>query len=440
MKTITTTSFFAHLLAVMLAGWCAAVTAQVPPPPGPTRVSPNGAVVRSMGPTTVFLTFHNVAANERSVAAFWCGAVTAGLTGGSESATNPCLPGTIYGSLPLRNDQSRMSSNGAQRNLTDIMTIPATVARRAYQDAQAGQQADFFYVRQFSGGAADRFVIVTCLMGGGGATSPLSLLDVRVAFQTANGDAPILALARGDVVPRFGATVSYNGSGNLKGRWEIVLPGDPEPTDQDLLTEATLPIEQRMQQRRYTLIERFDLFLTSDGKIYVPGPDPRRMPVQVDGPYKVLLRIEASDDKIGDSNIGGSRTVNSGGVAGFPMPFLRYFVGTPDSLASLRQSAQPAARSNGVTLMLPEDGAKFVAGRRVQVSWLDATNVALYQVEFAADNKVVFTAMVKPGISQYEAPPFLRERPEKNLRWRVVSLGRSGEVIGTSDFRKMQFE
>ena len=429
-----------RLLAVIMLGWCAAANAQ---PPVGNRVSPTGAVVRSTGPTTVFLTFNNLAANERSVTAFWCGAVTAGLGGGSSVTTgNPSLPGTIYGSLPLRNDQSLMSSSGAQRNLTDIMTIPATVARRAYQDAQAGLQADFFYVRQFRDDTTntDRFVIVTCVMGGGGATSPLSLLDVRIAFQTANGDAPILALARGDAVPRFGATVSYNGSGNLKGRWEIVLPGDPEPTDQDLLTEATLPIEQRMQQRRYTLIERFDLFLTSDGKIYVPGPDPRRMPVQVDGPYKVLLRIEATDDKIGDSNIGGSRTVNSGGVAGFPMPFLRYFVGTPDSLASLRQSAQPTARGNGVTLMLPEDGAKFGASRRVQVSWLDAANVALYQVEFAADNKVVFTAMVKPGISQYEAPPFLRERPEKNLRWRVVSLGRSGEVIGTSDFRKMQFE
>ena len=431
---------FARILSVILATWCAAAAAQMPPAAGPTRVSPNGAVVRSMGPTTVFLTFHNLAANERSVAAFWCGAVTAGLGGGSESATNPCLPGTIYGSLPLRNDQSRVSTNGAQRNLTDIMTIPATVARRAYQDAQAGQQADFFYVRQFSGGAADRFVIVTCLMGGGGATSPLSLLDVRVAFQTANGDAPVLALARGDSVPRFGATVSHNGSGNLKGRWEVALPGDPEPTDQDLLTEATLPIEQRAQQRRYTLIERFDLFLTSDGKIFIPGPDPRRMPVQLDGPYKVLLRIEASDDKIGDSNIGGNRTVNSGGVAGFPMPVLRYFVGTPDSLASLRQAAAPSARGSGVTLMLPEDGAKFAAGGRLLVSWLDATNVALYQVEFAADNKVVFSAMVKPGIAQYEAPPFLRERPEKSLRWRVVSLGRNGEVLGTSDFRKLQFE
>ena len=429
-----------RLIFLILVLWCFGAAAQVPPPPGPTKVSPNGAVVRSSGPTTVFLTFWSLGPNERSVEAFWCGAVTAGLTGGSETAVNPCVPGTIYGVLPLRNDQSRMSSSGAQRNLTDIMTIPATVARRALQDARSGLQSDFFYVRHFTGGGGgDRYVIVTCLMGGGGATSPLALLDVRIAFYTANGDVPILAVARGDPVPRFGATILYNGSGTLKGRWEVALPGDPDPTDQDLLTEATLPIELRMQQRRYTLIERFEQFLGAEGKATIPGPDPRRMPVQADGPYRVLLRIEASDDKIGDSDTGGNRTVRSGGVAGFPMPFLRYFVGTPESLASIRSSAQTVTRG-GVALVLPEDGAKFDTARRVQVSWIDAPNTALYRVEFSNDKEVVFSAMVKPGIAQYEAPPFLRERPEKSLRWRVLSLGRNGEIIGASNFRTLQFE
>ncbi len=428
-----------RIIISILVFWCADVTAQMVPPPGPIKVSPNGAVVRSSGPTTVFLTFHSLGPNERSVTAIWCGAVTAGVGGGSETATNPCVPGTIYGVLPLRNDQSRISASGAQRNLTDIMTIPATVARRALQDAQAGLPSDFFYVRHFTGGAGgDRFVVVTCLMGGGGATSPLALLDVRLVFHTPSGDAPILAVARGDPVPRFGANIMYNGAGPLKGRWEVALPGDPDPTSQDLLTEATLPIEQRSLQRRYTLIERFEIFLSADGKVYVPGPDPRRMPVQADGAYRVLLRIEASNDKVGDSDI-GNRTVNSGGVAGFPMPVLRYFVGSPESLASLRQSAQTAT-AGGVALVLPEDGAKFDASRRVQLSWVENANVALHRVEFASDKETVFTALVKPGTGQYEAPSFLRERPEKTLRWRVISLGRGGEVVGASGFRTLQFE
>jgi len=428
-----------RLILLILLLWSAGAAAQVPPPPGPTKVSPNGAVVRSSGVTTVFLTFHGLAPNERSVAAFWCGAVTPGVTGGSETAVNPCVPGTIFGSLPLRNDQSRISMSGNQRNLTDIMTIPATVARRALQDARGGQQSDFFYVRHFTGGAADRFVVVTCLMGGGGASSPLALLDVRVAFHTAHGDAPILAVARGDPVPRFGATILYNGSGTLKGRWELALPGDPDPTDQDLLTEATLPVEQRMQQRRYTLIERFEMFLGAEGKVYVPGPDPRRVPVQADGAYRVLLRIEASDDKIGDSDTGGNRTARSGGVAGFPMPFLRYFVGTPEALASVRQSVQATGRDS-IVLVLPEDGAKAEPRRAVVVSWLDKPNVAHYRVEFSNEKETVFTAIVRPGVAQYEAPPFLLERPEKKLRWRVVALGRGGEVVGASNFRTLQLE
>ena len=429
MTTIARTLAF-----VLLAGWAGLVQAVL-------TVNPNGVNVRASGPTTVFLTFQALDPNETAVQAFWCGAVVGGVVGGSVTLVNPCVPGTIYGVLPLRNDQSRISSSGAFRNLTDIMTIPSTVSRRAFQDAQAGQSSEFFYVRHFTGGVGgDKFVVVTCRMGGGGARSPLALLDVRLAFHTANGDAPMLALGRGDTVPRFSANILYNGSGTLKGRWEVALPGDPEPTEQDLLTEATLPVEQRLQQRRYSLLERFEVFLMPDGKITIPGPDPRRVPVQADGPYKLLLRIEASDDKEGDSNTGGGRIARSGGVAGFPMPVLRYFIGSPESLASLQQSAQQPLARGGITLVYPEDGAKFDAAKRVQVTWVEVPNAALYRVEFANEKETVFTALVKPGVSQYDAPPFLRERPEKKLRWRVIALGKAGEVTGASEFRALQFE
>jgi len=102
-------------------------------------VNPNGVNVRSNGPTTVFLTFQSLDPAERAVQAFWCGAVTGGVTGGSVNTVNPCVPGTIYGVLPLRNDQSQISASGTFRTLTDIMTIPSAVTRRAFQDAQAGQ-------------------------------------------------------------------------------------------------------------------------------------------------------------------------------------------------------------------------------------------------------------------------------------------------------------
>lgn len=404
-----------------------------------TTVNPNGVNVRSSGPTTVFLTFQTLDPNEVAVEAIWCGAVQAGVAGGSVTTFNPCVPGTIYGVLPLRNNLSQPSQSGAFRNLTDIMTIPATVARRAYQDAQAGQSSEFFYVRHFSGGiGGDKFVVVTCRMGGGGARSPLSLLDVRLAFYTQSGDAPILAVGRGQAVPRFGATILFNGSGTLKGRWEVVLPGDPEPSDQDLLTEATLPVEQRGLQRRYTLIERFELFLTPDGKIYVPGPDPRRVPVQSDGAYKLLLRIEASDDKEGDSNTGGGRIARSGGVAGFPLPVLRYVVGSPEAITSLGRAAA-APVTEGVTLLIPEDGAKIARDAKLSFSWLDLPNVALYRIEFSNEREVVFSALVRSGTGQYLAPSWLPEK-ETSLRWRVQALARGAGVMAQSAWRKVNVE
>lgn len=294
-------------------------------------------------------------------------------------------------------------------------------------------------MRQFTGGVGgDKFVVVTCRMGGGGARSPLALLDVRLAFHTANGDTPVLAVARGAPLPRFSAAVIYNGSGTLKGRWEVAMPGDPDPSERDLLTEATLPIEQRALQRRYTLIERFDLFLTPDGRTMINGPDPRRMPVQADGPYRVLLRIEASNDKEGDSNTGGGRVVRSGGVAGFPMPTLRYFVGSAQTLSRLGDAAKSA--SGGLALVLPVDGAMVPASARMLVSWIEIPNVALYRVEFMAGSETVFSALVRPGAGQYDAPSFLRERPEKALKWRVLSLARTGEVIAQSGFRTLRFE
>ncbi|HLF24514.1 MAG TPA: hypothetical protein VI565_11380 [Burkholderiales bacterium] len=397
-------------------------------------VNPTGVNVRTSGPSTAFLTFQNLDPNERAVEAFWCGQVV-GATGGSVSATNPCVAGTIFGRLPLRHDLSRTSSAGAFINLTDIMTIPASVARRALQDAQSGAASDFFYVRRFSGGAAgDRYVVVTCRMAGAaGARSPLALLDVRVAFGTERGDAPVLFLARGTTAPRFSAKVAYNGSGALKGRWEVVLPGDIEPSVEDLLTEATLPIERRALQRRYTQLARFEIFLPPGGPATIPGPDPARVPVEADGPYKILLRIEASGDKEGDSNTLGG-VVMSGGVAGFPMPVLRYYVGTSETLEALRR--EPTGE---ITLMLPLADSRARAAA-LNFSWVDIAQAALYRLEIDADGTTVLTAIVAPGVSSYTAPPWLAQPAAKPLRWRVIALDADGETLARSRWRTLQLE
>ncbi|MBC7999356.1 MAG: hypothetical protein IAF58_15505, partial [Leptolyngbya sp.] len=239
-------------------------------------VSPRGVNVRTFGPTTVFLTFFGLD-DQRPAEALWCGAI---------NANQSCVPGTVFGRLPIRSNLATRSGNN---NLTDIMTIPASVARRAYQDALRGNASEFFYVRRFvsSTGGVDEFVAVTCRLAGGGARVPLSLTNVRLEFvgsaEAASSTRVIQIVAQGQQPPVWQADIRYNGTGRLKGRWEVVLPGDTLPTRQDLLTEATLPIEQRGLQRRYTLVDSFDRFLPPTGQVILPGPDPAKLPKNTTG-------------------------------------------------------------------------------------------------------------------------------------------------------------
>ena len=416
-----------HTLAfLLLVLWLLPATAVV-------TVNPNGVNVRASGPSTVFLTFQALEPGEQPVEAFWCGAVQPGVVGGAVTTADPCVPGTLYGRLPLRHDQARISRSGPFTNLTDIMTIPATVARRAYQDAAAGQASDFFYVRRFAGGAGgERFVVVTCRMSAAGARTPLALLDVRLQFEGATASAVLPVVARGSLPPRPVARVLYNGSGELRGRWELVQPGDPEPGEEDLLTEATLPPELRGTQRRWRLIERFQVFALPGGELTIPGPDPRLLAVDADGPYKLLLRLEAADDKEGQSNTGGGRLATSGGVAGFAMPVLRYYVGAAAQVAALAGPgvAQPELLAPGVGAAVPPD-------QPLRFAWLDIDGAALYRLEVQAEGKPLFSAIVPPLRSSYTAPPFVREQPVLDLRWRVVALDAQGRALGQSEWRSL---
>src|SRR5262245_4234312 len=147
------------------------------------RVNPTGVNVNVSGATTVFLTFGPVR-NFRPAEGTWCGE----LIPAAPDNGFKCDPATIFGSLPGRFDRSRSSGN---LGFTDIMSIPPSVARRAYQAAQAGSVSSFFYVRHFinlgggpdqGAGGPDEYVPVTCRLSGGGARTPFALTDVKVAF------------------------------------------------------------------------------------------------------------------------------------------------------------------------------------------------------------------------------------------------------------------
>jgi hypothetical protein len=385
------------------------------------KVSPHWVNVNTNGATTVFLTFGGVTGYVAGESV-WCGEIT---NAAPDIGSKP-VAGTIFGSLPARFNLSTFSGNSG---FTDIMSIPPSVTRRAYQAAAAGATSTFFYVRRFisTTGGRDAYVAVTCELAGGGARSPFALTNVELAFESRDN---LTSVKEGDVPPSLSASITYTGTGQLQGRWEIVRPGDEPPTEEDLLTEATLPIEQRSQQRRYTQLERFSVFLPPTGSFVLRGPDPSLLPCKASGLYMVLLRIETSADIESVSKLdeagAGPASVPTGGVAGFAIPPLRYFVGGAGHL-----------RLNAINLLSPEDRASAPPGKPVDFSWSEIPEGLLYRVVVIdPSNAVLLSALLRPGVGAYRLPPWIWTKTEAhNVSWSVEALDDNSEIVSKSEWR-----
>ena len=244
----------------------------------------------------------------------------------------------------------------------------------------------------------------------------------------------MLSVNSGEKLPPIKAELTYNGTGRLKGRWEVVKPGDKPPDVRDLLTEATLPLEERGRQQRYLQVSTFNLLLQPTGKFILPGPDVSRLPTAVAGPYLILLRIEATDDKEGDANllnVGGPGVVHNGAVAGFPLPVLRYFVGGGGSTIST---------AGTLVLVLPTDNAVLSANQPLDFRWSETGAAALYRLEVEdVAGKPVLSAFLPAGSGAYHAPPWLKDKAaNKPLRWRVLALDQSGKILSESPWQGLR--
>ncbi len=389
-------------------------------------VNPTGVNVNSQNPTTVFLTFGQIPAGYFPAEAIWCGELVPAMP---PALGLQCRPGTIYGALPARFNRSTPSGNSG---FTDIMAIPPSVVRRAYQAAVQGESAGFFYVRRFvsTAGGPDQFVNVTCRMTGGGARVPFALTNVEL--KTPKGE-PILFLKADEKLPEIVAEIQYNGTGRLKGRWEIVQPGEELPDDRDLLTEATLPLEQRGTQRRYTQIARFNEFLQPLGKYKLPLKITTRIPTLAAGQYLLLLRIEATDDKESDSNLAvlgvGSGIVHSGAVASFPMPTLKFFVSGEDIKEKWADTA----------LVFPPTNTAVEKGQPLIFTWKELPDATAYRLEVLDESeKVILSAITLAPTNSYRAPSWFWERyGASGLAWRVIAIDESGKLISQTKARKL---
>ncbi len=391
-------------------------------------VSPSQVNAYSQGATSVLLTFGGLI-NKRPAEATWCGALIPAVP----DFGSKCDQATIFGRLPARYDQSVRSGTNA---FTDIMSITPQVARRAYLDAVKGNTSTFFYVRRFISTVAgpDEYVPVTIRLSGNGARVPLSLTEVKLTWGVGK---PVLFVKTGEKLPRFQAEITYTGTGRLIGRWELVKPGEVPPEPRDLLTEATLPVEERGTQKKYTQISRFNLYLPPTGKLVLPGPEVWRVDESLNGLYLVLLRIEASDDKEGDTDLAavgaGAGVVHGGAVAGFSLPTLRYYVGNGDR-------SQSVAVSGALTQLLPDDRALLPTDKPIDFKWTLIDNATTYRLEVQdLQATPILSAILVGGVETYRAPSWLKDRVRDTvMQWRVIAFDQAGKRIVETEWRSLR--
>ncbi|MEK6570960.1 MAG: hypothetical protein AABZ61_06290, partial [Bacteroidota bacterium] len=191
-----------------------------------------------------------------------------------------------------------------------------------------------------------------------------------------------------------------------------------------------LPIELRPLQRRYTELERFSVFLPPTGSYILRGPDPSKLPSNVSGLYMILLRIETSTDVEAVSKLdevgAGPAPVQAGGVAGFPIPPLRYFVG-----------GAPHLRVNAINLLSPEDMTTATPELPIDFSWMEIREGALYRVVVIDPlNAILLAALLRPGVGAYRLPPWIWTKTDaRHVSWSVEALDDNGDVLSKSEWR-----
>jgi hypothetical protein len=285
---------------------------------GPGSVVKATQVVRTVSPsadTSVNITY-DMDDLDVPATGFYCSSVNGSVF--KATPTLPCPRDAIFSTESSSSNFRMLSREKAQ----ETINVPAAVSLYMYQRLRPAGTTVFYFVRSFTAGGG-KYVAVPLRLSGAPSQTPLSLNRVELAFTSGGGRQPMRVVQRDASVGPLSATVDYQGTGVLKGRWEVVQPGDPEPTDLDLTAEASLDPQQQLQQQRFLQVGSFEQSLYAGRRVVVPGPAPDALPTSMPGRYLVLWRPEATAS---NSVSGRELQIPLGGMAGFLMPTLSYYV------------------------------------------------------------------------------------------------------------------
>ena len=284
----------------------------------------------------------------------------------------------IEATLKLVSSGGPLGTPVSQGRVSETMRIPYSLVRKMEESGRS----DFYYTRTFrySGGATCPNLSESVRVGIkliGPSSSGLSVNRVRIYF---------------DTTPRADTTVerkaplhakvdlSYNGTGMLKGYWEV---------------------DGRMISRIYRQIN-------GGRKITLTSPDTPPLPTFETGSHRVRFVI----------------TEPRPGIA---MPEAIYFVKeNPESLLAPIRLLEPKERQS-------------VRADKMAFAWKKSPKIGVYLIEFFERNadKPLFSAQTKSD--SYTVPSYVRKKifeKGKIYRWRVVGYSDDANLIARSGERE----
>lgn len=418
---LMTSTPLALILSIVLTG---AALAQKAPPRGKadggvTAVRSGTSSVAMNGPATLTVRY-SVSGPDTALGGMYCSALSLDLPGHGMSRDNPCAPGSQLG---LASSSNFLIMGSTAR---ETVQVPSGITQLASQRAQASGVNQWFFVRQFASGV---YATTRLRLAGSVPHGPLTLTRVELAFREGGGRQAVAFVPRDTAPGPLSAHLNYQGSGLLKARWEVVQPGDPEPTALDLTPEANLTPTQRLQQQRYTTIGTVEILLSAGRRLTVDGPPPDTLPTHTPGRHLVLLRLEATR-----SNSLAARDMPDleGGGAAFPLPVLTYYVTEQGRPATDPDAIGPVAP---LQTLAPAPGSLWTDPGTLQLRWRAVEAAALYRVELTrATGERLFAARIQPQHNSYQLPIAQLSMGPGEVRWRVQALDRQGRTIAASGF------
>ena len=322
--------------------------------------------------------------------------------------------------------------------------------------------------------------------GTGGPSAAGSISDgiiysgVRVGFGDSIGGQTFVTVTSSQAIPTFNALLLYGGAGQLKARWEVIQPGDPDPSDFDVVPEEGLTALQMVQRHTYTLIDRASGYLAPTGSYLLRGPDVSRLPRSRLGTHRILLRLEAtgsgrsgtfyipfltyriqSDPVASGSASDASATTasssSSGGTPAASAPVKSKFTGNA-SVADFSkigeldvggmvneggglkiaafEKKQPMIGFESINTKQPKAGQQVEGNQAFKLEWEEAkqATVEFWHLEIRTEaGQLLSVARVAKKTDYQLAQPLSAGLPRNSpLRWRVQGIDKDGQVTATS--------